>query len=421
MRRFGWIAAVVVAVLVGTFLIWPKQGDVGSPRFFADQTYNFEAIRVFSNNGPFGGDTGEPSQAIAKIRAGDADSWYAAWNEEGDRVSAFAAKTTDPVSKGNALIRAFNYYRSAEFFLSPNDPRRPGLWKKNTNAFYSGLDTLGVQHERITVPYGRHHLNAVYYPGPQGADTKPLIVIMTGYDGTMEELYTQFVPSAYARGYSVLTYEGPGQGSVLREQGLTFTPEWEKPNGAVLDAFLASHPKPNKIVLIGESMGGYLAPRAAAFDDRIDGVVAYDVFFDAGAVAARNIPKFVFWLRDHHYDRTLNFLTGLRNDTGANWAQQNGMWTLGAKTPFGVLDAFKPYTLAPVASRIHADVLALAGADDHFVPADQMDEFEKSLVNARSVTAITFSRASGGGEHCQVGSSSLWQAAIFDWIKAKFG
>jgi alpha-beta hydrolase superfamily lysophospholipase len=44
---------------------------------------------------------------------------------------------------------------------------------------------------------------------------------------------------------------------------LQFTPEWEKPTSAVLDAFLATHAQPEKIVLIGLSMGGYLAPRAA--------------------------------------------------------------------------------------------------------------------------------------------------------------
>ena len=421
MRRYGWMAALGVVVLLAAFVFWPKPAEMGAPRFFNDQTYNFEAIRVFSNNAPFGGDVGEPSRAIEKIKVSDADSWFNAWDAEGNAALAFAAQTQDPINKGNAMIRAFDYYRSAEFFLQPNDSRRPVEWKKNTSAFYNGLNTLGVKYERITAPYGQHHLNAVYYPGPAGAETRPLIVIMTGYDGTMEELYAQFGRAAYEHGYSLLTYEGPGQGSVLREQGLTFTPEWEKPNGAVLDAFLANHPKPAKIVLIGESMGGYLAPRAAAFDSRIDGVVAYDVYFDGYAVAARNVPKFAFWLHDHHWDGTLNLLARLHNDTGGNWAQMNGMWTLGAKTPFGVLDAFKPYTLAPVASRIHQDVLLMAGADDHFVPPDQMGKMQKALTGARSVTAITFSHESGGGEHCQVGASALWQATIFDWIKAKFG
>ena len=189
-------------------------------------------------------------------------------------------------------------------------------------AFYSGLDTLGVRYERLAVPYGTASPQRELLPGPPGADTKPLIMLVSGYDGTMEELYLALVVAAYRRGYSVLTYEGPGQGLVLREQGLPLTPEWEKPNGAVLDTFLASHPKPGKMVLIGVSMGGDFAPRAAAFDQRIDGVVAYDEFFDGGAIAARTGPKFAFWLNDHHFDRTLNFLAGLNKSPGAKWADR---------------------------------------------------------------------------------------------------
>ncbi len=66
-----------------------------------------------------------------------------------------------------------------------------------------------------------------------------------------------------ARGYSVLTFDGPGQGAPLREQGLRFTHEWEKPTSAVLDTYLATHARPEKIVLIRLSMGGYLAPRSS--------------------------------------------------------------------------------------------------------------------------------------------------------------
>jgi alpha-beta hydrolase superfamily lysophospholipase len=419
MRRVLWIVLAVV-VLAAAWIAWPRAADRGHPRFFADQTYNFETIRVLADIQPAGGDAGEALRAVSEIEAGDADGWYAAWTRAGDRAMALAARTRETVGKGDALLRAHNYYRAAEFFLGPHDPRRPALWRKNVGAFYAGLDVLKVAHERIRVPYGAHHLNAVYYPGGEGSEAKPLIVFVGGYDSTMEELYFQLVTAAHRRGYSVLTYEGPGQGSVLREQGLVFTPQWEKPDGAVLDTFLAGHPHPKKIVLIGASMGGYLAPRAAAFDPRIDGVVAYDVFFDGGAIASRHVPEFVWWLRDHHYDGVLKFLSGLKQDPGAAWAQQNGMWTLGAKNPLGVVDAFKAYDLAPVAGRIQADVLALAGADDHFVPPDQLGRFTKSLTHARSVTAVTFDRASGGSEHCQVGAASVWQATLFDWLQAKF-
>jgi alpha-beta hydrolase superfamily lysophospholipase len=415
-----------VVLLILAAVVWhlldraPK--DPGNPRYFTDQTYNFETLRVLNDTAVAGGDPNEVAQAVTGLEAGDAQGWYAHWNAAGDRAMALAGRTGDAISKGNALLRAHNYYRAAEFFLAPNDAQRPSLWKKNTAAFYKGLDVLGVKYERITVPYGKYHLNAVYYPGPAGADGKPLLMVVGGYDSTMEELYFSPVAAALKRGYSVLTYEGPGQGSVLREQGLTFTPQWEKPNGAVLDTFLAKHVTSGKIVLIGESMGGYLASRAAVFDPRITGVVAYDVFFDAEAIATRHVPPFVFWLRQHGYTGVLGFLARHgSNDPGAQWSVQNGMWVFGAKGPFEVLDAFKPYTLAPVASRIKADVLILAGADDHFVPQDQVPAFQESLTGARSVTTVVFDRASGGSEHCQIGAPSLWQATLFDWLSAKYG
>lgn len=367
-----------------------------------------------------GGDTGEAAQAVDEVKSGDAQGWYAAWQAAGDRTSALALRTNDPLSKGNALLRAHTYYRTAEFFLSPHDPQRPVIWRKNIDAFYRGLDVLGVVHERMSIPYGEHHLTAVYYPGPAGAEARPLLVVVGGYDSTMEELYLSIGAAALRHGYSVLTYEGPGQSSVIRAQGLTFEPDCEKPNGAVLDAFLANHAHPTKIVLLGESLGGYLAPRAAAFDPRIDGVVAFDVFYDGYAIATRNVPPFAFWLRRNGYNGVLRFLAGLGGDSGATWAQENGKWVFGVSDPFAVLDAFKAYRLAPVAPRIKADVLMFAGADDHFVPSDQLDQFRNSLANARSVTAILFDRLSGGSQHCQIGAPSLWRAALFDWLNAKY-
>jgi alpha-beta hydrolase superfamily lysophospholipase len=418
-RLFIGAVLLLLAAVVWHFLAHTE--DRGNPRYFADQTYNFEAIRVLNDIADVGGDSGEVTQAVAGLKAGDAQGWAHAWMAAGDRAMALAGHTADTIAKGQTLLRAHSYYRSAEFFLAPSDASRPLLWKKNVDAFYQGLDTLGVAYERIRVPYGNYHLNALYYPGPVGSEGKPLLVVVNGYDGTMEENYFHIVAAAHQRGYSVLTYEGPGQGSVLREQGLTFTPEWEKPNRAVLDTFLATHANSGKIVLIGESMGGYLAPRAAAFDPRISGVVSYDVFFDGGAIASRHVPSFVFWLRQHGYYGVLNFLAGLGSDPGATWAQQNGMWVFGVNNPFAVLDTFKAYTLAPAASRITGDVLILAGTDDHFVPFEQVGEFQKSLTHARSVTSVVFDRESGGSEHCQMGAPTLWHAALFDWLATKYG
>jgi alpha-beta hydrolase superfamily lysophospholipase len=331
-----------------------------------------------------------------------------------------ASRTQDARSKGTALLRAHTYYRTAEFFLSPTDPRRAASFKSNVAAFYEGLQALKVSYERIAVPHGRDHLNAVYYPGPAGSEARPLLVVVGGYDSTMEELYLLIGYAALQHGYSVLTYEGPGQGSVLRQQGLHMQADWEKPNSAVLDQFLSTHPKPSKIVLLGASLGADLAARAAAFDPRVDGVVAYDAFFDGYAIATHNIPSLALWLHAHGYDHLLNSLARGNSDSGAKWAQENGMWVFGVSEPTQVLDAFKAYTIAPVADRITQDVLLLAGTADLFIPVNQLDQERNALSRAHSVSAVVFDRDSGGSLHCQIGAPSLWQGVLFDWLTAKF-
>jgi hypothetical protein len=100
----------------------------------------------------------------------------------------------------------------AEFLIPPDDPKRPESFEKTGSYFFKGLDTLGVRYERITVPYGAGNLRALYYPGPQGAETKPLVIFGGGFDSILEEYYPNFAEAAFKRGYSVLTYEGRGQG-----------------------------------------------------------------------------------------------------------------------------------------------------------------------------------------------------------------
>jgi Alpha/beta hydrolase family len=296
---FALAGALIVGVIAFAAL---RRGDVGQGRFFADQSYHFQTLRVLNDVPSNGADTAEVLQTIKHVRSGDAQGWFRAWSDTGDRVTRLAAATTDRIAKGRALLRAHNYYRTAEFFLSPDDARRPVCTAKNIQSFYAGLDMLAVAYQQIKVPYGEgHHLEAVYYPAATGGPSRLLIVLGGGYDSTLEELYFVLVKDAHEHGYAVLTYDGPGQGSALRDQGLTFTHQWEKPTAAVIDAFLAGHSRPPKMVIVGMSMGGYLAPRAAAFDERFDGVVAYDVFFDLGATARRYVPAAAFWLRDHGF------------------------------------------------------------------------------------------------------------------------
>ena len=85
-------------------------------------------------------------------------------------------------------------------------------------------------------------------------------------------------------GYEVIAFEGPGQGGALNDAGLHMTPAWHQPVKAVLDHFKLNH-----VTLAGLSMGGCLMMRAAAFEPRVERVVAYDIYPDALDTTLRQV------------------------------------------------------------------------------------------------------------------------------------
>ena len=142
-------------------------------------------------------------------------------------------------------------------------------------------------------------------------------------------------------------------------------------------------------------MGGFLAPRAAAFDARFDGVVAFDVFYDLSESARRYVPSAAFWLHDHGLSALVSLLVRAKAALNSDfaWVIDNGKWVMGTNDAIETVRAFDPYTLKDVAPRIRGDVLILAGANDHFVPLSQVQAFEQSLTQARSVTTRIYDEA----------------------------
>lgn len=394
--------------------------DYGVSRLFDDQTKHFEALRVLGYAASDGAEINEVLMTLENIDANNDNSWYEAWLATAERVEKMAENINDPYSRGLAIGRAFNYYRSAEFFLMHEDQRKEPLSDKMYETFYSSLKLTGVEHYRFTVPFDNSRLDAVYYPSPAGKD-KPLIICNNGYDSIQEEMYYLAVRSCLDRGFSVLTFDGPGQGSAIRNRGILMTHEWDKPITAVIDTFNESFGEPKSIVLLGNSLGGCLVVRAAAVEKRIDAIACFDICYDFALAALDGTPssftkKILSGEEVPKLYHTINNIME-KSDSGIRWAMAQGRWVFGLDNSIAVLREFSKYTVRDIGGDVTCDVLLLAGSEDHFNPLKFVAEKEKALTAARSIKTVIYDRSTGGQEHCQVGANSLWQADFFSWIE----
>ena len=107
----------------------------GNHRYFRDQAFHFQTLRALNNIRSDGADTAEVLEIIGGIREGDTESWHDSWQSAANRVLERADRICDARSRGEALLRAHNYLRTAEFFLVPADPRRPIAFTRNVAAF----------------------------------------------------------------------------------------------------------------------------------------------------------------------------------------------------------------------------------------------------------------------------------------------
>ena len=119
------------------------------------------------------------------------------------------------------------------------------------------------------------------------------MILWNGLDSTKEHMYTSsHWAELAARGISCLMVDCPGSGEALRLQGLTARVDTEAWAAACVD-YLLTRPDvdPARIGLAGWSLGGYYAPRAAAFEKRLALVVAWGANHNWGAVQRRRLER----------------------------------------------------------------------------------------------------------------------------------
>jgi len=325
----------------------------------------------------------------------------------------FLALAEEALSQGRDLHAAY-YFRSAEFFMKQDDPAKAPTRERFLHLLW---DKYGIdENHRFSIPYQDGKLNgslpAYYFPHEHAKNT---LVIHGGFDSYIEE-FVPVVQYIRDKGFTVVCFEGPGQGGALLDSRLCLTHEWHKPVKAVLDYF-----KLERVTLLGISMGGCLALRAAAREPRIERVVAFDVFLnwmDTTLTKLKPIAPMLRFLLNTGASTVFNItLNGIMKKSPLfDWAMHQALQVLGVSTSFEVFQKSRYYTTRDASPQVRQDVLIMAGAEDHVIPLNHYYQQLSILTNAKSVTGRLFTRAEHAQNHCQVGNLGLAVDFIANWI-----
>jgi pimeloyl-ACP methyl ester carboxylesterase len=372
---------------------------IGYRQFHPDISINFQCNRWVQWIGPSAIDE------VAELAA------HA--NTYPELIDGFLALAEGARAADRALAGAY-YDRAAEFFMLATDPRRPATRARFLHAMRTIYDVAPE-----FVPFRSGSLPA-YDLRPE-RQIGPPILMFGGFDSYVEE-FLPMIASLVDAGRRIVVFEGPGQGSALEDFGLAMIPEWEQPVSAVLD-----HYGLDNVAAVGISLGGGLVIRAAAFEPRISRAVAFDILDDFFETIARQIGRGVrIPLRALLTARASRLVNSIADHAAARkpvsqWGLQQGMHVTGTATPYDFLRSTTAMDTSKISHLIRADVLLLAGADDHYVPLKQLGRQAGNLTNARSVTTRIFTAAEQASNHCQLGNIGAVSRLIDTWLDLTAG
>ena len=377
--------------------------------YFDDEGFDGQLQRTVGKCDAGMANVGECLYIASRITAGDRDSWYAAWSNFADGLAAQAAAAAEAghaTSAASLRLRAAEYYRQAFFWHrdSLDGTEVATAYRASVDAFRNALPDLPRPGRSVAGD------TPGYLFAPPGAGPFPTILHIGGYDSTAEELYASAYP-ALERGWAFVGLDGPGQGSVLYDRRVPQRPDWEHVVPGMFD-LVARLPEvdPRRIVLVGRSFGGVLAPRGAAAESRLAALIVDPGQYDMAAGAAARLGKLWQQLDDPaakaQFDALLE-VAAMRTLLGPR------MVTNGVADPQSYFQDMRRYTCAELAASIRCPSFVTDNETD-FVSTGQ----GRLLYDAMTCPKVfrRFTRAEGAEGHCEGMASIVFWTAAFDWL-----
>ncbi|MFZ9439331.1 MAG: alpha/beta hydrolase family protein [Hylemonella sp.] len=364
---------------------------------------SYQFRRALGETQEGGGSVSESFQAASRMVPGDLDSWHQEWmhvakrnDQRGDEAIAAGHIRTAM----NCWLRAADQFRSAEFWLASDDPRRLPTFDRCEAASQKWLRHLNPPGEVVEIPYENgKFLPAYFIKSPAyGMDDKvrqPVLISVGGLDSFKDELWVMTGRGAVQRGIAVLLVDGPGQGGALRRQHIVSRHDYEVPIGRCIDWLeKRSDVDQRRIAVSGSSMGGYYAARAGAREHRLAACISHGAIWDIAKRFA---------------------------DRGENHALAGHMkWVLGAKTMAEAVQIAAPFKLEGVLDDMQCPYLVLHGGHDVLgvETVKLVHDYAKS--RGINVTLRLTDAEETGAEHCQHDNPTLGQEIMLDWLSDIF-
>jgi dipeptidyl aminopeptidase/acylaminoacyl peptidase len=310
------------------------------------------------------------------------DDWCRIWSERAahhEELGRVALAKKHFLTAGECLQRAGVYYHFASFLFVNDIAQMKAAHMKAVECRQAALPHLRPPGERVQIPYEGKTLAGILRK-PAGDGKPPVVVMAVGLDSTKEEGEAYEAPFL-ARGMATLIFEGPGQGEA--QYDFAIRGDYEVPVGAVLDYIETRRDlDASRIGMWGVSLGGYYAPRAAAFDKRIKACIALGGPF-SWAEAWSGLPELTreaFRVRSHCETQ--------------EQARKNAA-TL---------------TLEGIAQNITCPIFIVNGRLDRIVPAADAGRLAREVKGPVELMMID------DGNHIATNRAHRWRSQSADWM-----
>jgi hypothetical protein len=374
-----------------------------------------------------GGDLGEILAIADAHRDADDGAFYDAWSSAAQRHHDAATAAEAPGHRASArehYLRAASYLTVAyhPLYGTPVDPRLRDAFDRQADAFERAMGLGEPPGEPLQIPFEGHDMRGFFLraDGATTGEQRPLVILTNGYDATLCDMYLATGAYTVGRGYHCLLFDGPGQGAMLVHDGVTMVPDWERVVAPVIDLALARPDvDPQRVVLHGWSLGGYLSLRAATGEPRLAACVAdpampgiLDGFHTIGK--AIGLTQEMIDELPEISDAGLAILERLvEHDRSVRWSLVNrDYWVNGVDDLRSLLRAVAPFTTAGRVDRIECPVLGTSAENDPLAA-----DADGLLTQMRGpTTLLRFAAAEGAGMHCEMLNRPLLNRKVLDWL-----